>query len=118
MLTGKYAGTEDLREQTRFTLGNAGPRYRARYWDDVQFQEVERLRTYFGERDTSLTHAAIAWVIAQDGITSAIVGASRPEQIEESVGGADLTLTEDDLAFCDDAWFNLPRKRDRAVALR
>ena len=51
MLTGKYAGTEDLREQTRFTLGNAGPRYRARYWDDVQFREVERLRTYFAERD-------------------------------------------------------------------
>ena len=45
MLTGKYAGTEDLREQTRFTLGNAGPRYRARYWDEVQFREVERLRT-------------------------------------------------------------------------
>jgi len=118
MLTGKYAGTEDLREQTRFTLGSAGPRYRARYWDEAQFREVERLRTYFAERGTSLTHAAIAWVIAQEGITSAIVGASRPEQIEDSVGGADLTLSEDDLVFCDDAWFNLPRIRDRAVALR
>ena len=118
MLTGKYAGTEDLREQTRFTLGNAGPRYRARYWEEAQFREVERLRTYFAERDTSLTQAAVAWVIAQDGITSAIVGASRPEQIEESVGAAELTLSEDDLAFCDDAWFNLPRKRDATVALR
>lgn len=118
MLTGKYAGTEDLREQTRFTLGNAGPRYRARYWEEAQFREVERLRTYFAERGTSLTHGAIAWVIAQDGVTSAIVGASRPEQIEESVGAAELALSEDDLAFCDDAWFNLPRKRDATVALR
>ena len=118
MLTGKYTGTEDLREQTRFTLGNAGPRYRARYWDEAQFREVERLRAYFAERGIPLAQAAIAWVIAQDGITSAIVGASRPEQIEESVGGAELTLGEDDLAFCDDAWFNLPRKRDATVALR
>tara|TARA_Y100000588_G_scaffold385716_1_gene479641 strand:- start:1633 stop:2574 length:942 start_codon:yes stop_codon:yes gene_type:complete len=118
MLTGKYAGTEDLREQTRFTLGNAGARYQARYWDDVQFREVERLRTYFAEKDTSLTHAAIAWVIAQKGVTSAIVGASHQEQIEESLGGTDLILTDDDLAFCDDAWFKLPRKRDSTVALR
>ena len=42
-LTGKYEGSEGLRENTRFTLGSAGPRYRARYWEDAQFREIERL---------------------------------------------------------------------------
>ncbi len=117
-LTGKYEGSEDLRENTRFTLGSAGPRYRARYWEEAQFREIERLRTYFGGRGISMTHAAVAWVIAQEGVTSAIVGASGPDQIADSVGGAELTLSEEDLAFCDESWFNLPRKRDPAIALR
>ena len=117
-LTGKYEGSEDLRENTRFTLGSAGPRYRARYWEDAQFREIERLRTYFGGRGISLTHATVAWVITQEGMTSAIVGASGPDQIADSLGGAELTLSEEDLAFCDESWFNLPRKRDPAIALR
>lgn len=117
-LTGKYDSVDDLQEGTRFTLGSAGPRYRARYWDDVQFEEVKRLKQYFSAQNVSLTHAAVAWVVAQDGITSAIVGASRQEQIEDSLRYADLELSEDDLAFCDEAWFALPRRQDPNLALR
>jgi len=117
-LTGKYESTADLREGTRFTLGTAAERYRSRYWDDAHFREVERLKVYFSRRGVSLTHAAIAWVLAQDGITSAIVGASRASQIEDSLGYTDVALTADDLAFCNDAWYNLPRARDPGVALR
>ena len=115
-LTGKYANTEDLQQNTRFTLGNAGPRYRARYWDDAHFGQVQSLQQHFAGR--SITHAAIAWVLAQDGITSAIVGASRASQIEDSLNYESLELTAEDLEFCDNAWYNLPRPSDPAVALR
>ena len=115
-LTGKYSNTEDLQQNTRFTLGNAGPRYRARYWDDAHFAQVQSLQQHFAGR--SITHAAIAWVLAQDGITSAIVGASRASQIEDSLNYESLQLTEEDLEFCDNAWYNLPRPSDPAVALR
>jgi aryl-alcohol dehydrogenase-like predicted oxidoreductase len=114
-LTGKYAGPEDLREGTRFMLGSAAGRYQDRYWHKAQFREVERLKAYFAEREISLTHAAIAWVLAQEGVTSAIVGASLAEQIADSLHAVEIELTEDDMAFCDAAWFNLPR-RDRAAA--
>ena len=111
-LTGKYESTEDLQEGTRFTLGDAGPRYRARYWDEVQFAEVQRLKAYFTKRDISLTHASIAWCVAQAGITSAIVGASRAEQIVDSLAYQDVELSDDDFAFCDEPWYALPRQKD------
>ena len=57
-------------------------------------------------------------MLAQDGITSAIVGASRASQIEDSLNYESLNLTEEDSEFCDNAWYNLPRPSDPAVALR
>ncbi len=115
-LTGKYANAEDLQQNTRFTLGNAGPRYRKRYWDEAHFAQVAALQAHFAGR--SITHAAIAWVLAQDGMTSAIVGASRREQIEDSLDYESLELSDADLEFCNDAWYNLPRPTDPEVALR
>ena len=117
-LTGKYASPADLRPGTRFTLCGTAKMYQDRYWDDPHFREVHRLQAYFAERNIALTHAAIAWVLAQDGITSAIVGASRRAQIEESLQAVALRLSEDDLAFCDAAWYNLPRKQPAAPLAR
>lgn len=117
-LTGKYRDTADLQEGTRFTLGNAGPRYRNRYWDEIQFEQVARLQSYFAEREISITHAAIAWVLAQDGITSAIVGASKVEQISDSLHYSEIELNEEDLTFCDQAWYEIPRPTDPEVAMR
>ncbi len=115
-LTGKYANPQDLQHNTRFTLGNAGPRYRKRYWDDAHFNQVAALQHHF--RGRSITHAAIAWVLAQPGITSAIIGASRTDQIQDSLNYETLELTPQDLEFCNNAWYNLPRPTDPEVALR
>ncbi len=111
LLSGKYQSTDDLREGTRFTLGNVAAGYQERYWDDEHFREVRRLKDYFAEQGVALAHAAIAWTLAQDGITSAIVGASRREQIEDSLKAGAVELSQADLAFCDDAWYHLPRRR-------
>ena len=111
LLTGKYRDTDDLREGTRFMMGLVAQRYRDRYWHEDEFREVERLKAYFSERETALTHAAVAWVLAQEGVTAAIVGASRTEQIVDSLKALDVELSPDDFAFCDAAWYNLPRPR-------
>jgi 1-deoxyxylulose-5-phosphate synthase len=52
---------------------------------------------------------AIAWVLAQPGITSAIVGASRPEQLDDSLAAVNLSLDAEELEACNLAWFSLPR---------
>jgi hypothetical protein len=40
------------------------------------------------------------------------------EQLQDTLGGVDLALDDEELAACDDAWYQLPRQRDRDVALR
>src|SRR5262249_8314578 len=52
---------------------------------------------------------AVAWVLAQSGITSAIVGASKPEQLGESLAAVNTTLDEQDIEVCNLAWLSLPR---------
>ena len=117
LLTGKYAGTKDLQEGTRFSLGSVGDAYRDRYWDEVQFQQVHRLQTHFAERDIPLTQAIIAWVMAREGMSSVIVGASRPSQLDDPLAATEITLTEEDIAICDDVWYHLPRKKKAALVI-
>ena len=117
-LTGRYRNPAEQEGDNWFTNRLTSRLYRGRYWDDIQHEQVAKLQDYFAERDQSITHAAIAWVLAQDGITSAIVGASRAEQIEDSLRYEDVALTAEDLEFCDQPWFQIPRPTDPAVAVR
>jgi len=52
---------------------------------------------------------AIAWILAQPGVTSAIVGASRPEQLAESLIAVDVSLDATAMEACNLAWYKLPR---------
>jgi aryl-alcohol dehydrogenase-like predicted oxidoreductase len=59
---------------------------------------VDGLRVIAARRGCSVGELAIAWVLRRPGVTGAIVGARRPDQIEGTVGAADLYLTEAELA--------------------
>jgi aryl-alcohol dehydrogenase-like predicted oxidoreductase len=50
-------------------------------------------------------------MLGQPGITSAIVGASRPEQLDQSLPAVNLNLEEEEKEACEVAWFGLPRPR-------
>ncbi len=118
-LTGRYQPGQAPEAGTRFTLGgHAGPTYRARYWQAAMFEAVEELRSFFSARHRSLTHVAIAWVLQQPGITSAIVGASRPEQLADSLQAVGQTLDDEELAFANAVWYKLPRADNPALARR
>jgi aryl-alcohol dehydrogenase-like predicted oxidoreductase len=110
LLTAKYRGKSDPVTGTRFALGGrTGELYRDRYWHEAQFDAVDRLYQFFQPRQKPLLQVAVAWVLAQPGVTCAIVGASRPEQLDDSLKAVNLTLDEDELAACNEAWFRLPR---------
>jgi aryl-alcohol dehydrogenase-like predicted oxidoreductase len=109
-LSGKYQRGEAPREGTRFTLGNAARMYQWRYWQDAQFDEVAALQKEVEARGLDLVSVAIAWVLAQPGITSAIIGASRPEQLGSSLAAAALELDEQLKTLCDGLWWRLPRR--------
>ena len=118
VLTGRYQAGQSVEEGTRFALQNAGPIYRARYWQEAQLQTVDQFKQLCESRGLSITQVAVAWVLAQPAITSAIVGASKPAQLDQSLPAADLVLDKEMLAACDDIWYQLPRERNKDVAFR
>ncbi len=111
VLTGKYNPGQAPEPGTRFGLGGTtGPLYRERYWNEAILKEAEALKLFFEERGRALAQAAIAWVLAQPGITAAIVGATRPEQLDQTLPGAALRLTPEELERLNASWYNLPRR--------
>jgi aryl-alcohol dehydrogenase-like predicted oxidoreductase len=110
LLSGKYRRGEEPPEGTRFRLGEAGRMYQNRYWDDVQLGLVEALAKQAEQRGTSLASVAVAWVLGRPGVTCAIVGASRPDQLDASLAGASLTLDEELAQSCEEVWWQLPRR--------
>lgn len=63
---------------------------------------VDVLRTVAERHGVGVPRVALAWVLAQPGVTSAIVGAKRPEQLAENLAAAELELTAEDLAELDE----------------
>ena len=92
LLTGKHKGAGAPPEGSRFTLGTAGKMYTERYWHEREFSAIETLGKLAKETGTELTTLAVAWVLANPAITSAIIGASRPEQLKASVAAAEFKL--------------------------
>ena len=91
-LSGKHKREGGPTAGTRFTLGTAAKRYQERYWREREFETVEALRALAAEAGVSLAQMAIAWVLANPAITSPIVGASRPEQLDDVAAAAGKTL--------------------------
>ena len=118
LLTGRYQPGQAPAEGSRFTVQNAGKLYQARYWQEPQMQAVEELKAFCQEHHIDIAQLAIAWVLAQPAITSAIVGASKPEHLDQTLHAVDLVLDEQMRAVCDDIWYRLPRERDRDIAFR
>ncbi|MFY9928902.1 MAG: aldo/keto reductase [Streptosporangiaceae bacterium] len=95
LLSGKHSRSEAPPEGSRFTLGTAGGMYQQRYWHDREFDTVDELGQLAKQAGVSLVTLAIAWVMANPAITSPIIGASRPDQLDASLAAADYVLDED-----------------------
>jgi aryl-alcohol dehydrogenase (NADP+) len=92
LLSGKHPRETGPLPGTRFTHPSAGPAYQERYWHERELATVEELRGRAAEAGLSMVQLAVAWVLANPVITSAIVGATRPEQLDEPVAAVDKTL--------------------------
>ncbi len=93
MLTGKYLRGQEPPEGTRFALGGgSGPLYRRRYWREELFDRVERVEEIARRVGATPAQVALAWLLRQPALTSAIVGATRPEQLDDSLRAVDLEL--------------------------
>ncbi|HMH75066.1 MAG TPA: aldo/keto reductase [Candidatus Udaeobacter sp.] len=91
-LSGKHRRDAGPTAGTRFTLGNAAERYQDRYWHEREFETVEALRPLAAEAGMPLARLAVAWMLAEPAITSPIVGASRPEQLDDVLPATEKPL--------------------------
>ncbi|AKJ67092.1 NADP-dependent aryl-alcohol dehydrogenase [Pandoraea thiooxydans] len=103
LLTGKHRHDVTPTEG-RFTatVGKAGEMYTQRYWHEREFHTIEKLKEIAAQTGKPLTQTALAWVLANPTVTSAIIGASRAEQLTDTLGAADLTLDADLKAKLDE----------------
>ncbi len=109
LLSGRYRRGQTVDPGTRFNLPIAGQTYQQRYWHDTHLEIVEGLNRVAREAGHEMAAVAVAWVLRQPGITSAIIGASRPEHLDATRQGADIELSDELAAACDAVWWKLPR---------
>jgi aryl-alcohol dehydrogenase-like predicted oxidoreductase len=106
-LSGKYEKGKPPIAGRRFSLGSQGFRYNEKYWTDLDFDAVARLRQIASDHGKSLPQFALAWVLNKKGITSIVCGATSVEQLEPNMGAVDIRLTPEELAACDEVWSTL-----------
>jgi len=102
LLSGKHRREAGPTAGTRFTLGNAAERYQDRYWHEREFATVDALRPLAQEAGLPLAGLAVAWTLAHPAITAAIVGASRPEQLDDLLVAVEKPIPADLRARLDE----------------
>lgn len=93
LLSGKHNSQGAPEEGSRFTLGTAAQRYQDRYWHEGMFDTVEQLRPIASDAGMSLPQMAVAWVMANPAVTAPIIGASRPEQLDDTLKAAETPMS-------------------------
>jgi aryl-alcohol dehydrogenase-like predicted oxidoreductase len=102
VLTGKYAPGEAPPADSRAASDEMSFAIE-RYMGDEVLAAVERLHPIADEAGLTMTELALAWVLRRDELASAIVGASRPEQVHANAAAAGVELSADTLAAIDEA---------------
>ena len=101
VLTGKYAPGDEPPEGSRATSADAG--FMQSFMQDNVLEAVQRLRPIADGLGITMAQLAIAWVLREENVSSAIVGASRPEQVDDNVAASGVELGADVLAEIDRA---------------
>ncbi|MDO4043311.1 aldo/keto reductase family protein [Clavibacter michiganensis] len=103
VLTGKYKPGQDLPQGSRATDDKGGADMIKRYMNDDVLNRVQELQPVADELDLSLAQLAVAWVLQNENVASAIIGASRPEQVHENVKASGVKIPAELLTRVDDA---------------
>ncbi|WP_019533201.1 aldo/keto reductase family protein [Paenibacillus ginsengihumi] len=93
ILTGKYRRGQAIPADSRAS---------SKSWTETQLNEsklikVEKLEGIAAELGIKLSQLALAWILRQDNVASALIGASRPEQVVENCAASDIALSQDTL---------------------
>ena len=113
ILTGKYLPGQPLPAGSRATDEKGGADAVKRFLTDDVLTAVQNLKPIAEEQDLTLAQLAIAWVLSNDNVASAIIGASRPDQVRDNVKAAGVTLSADTLSQIDGVLGSTPETDPR-----
>ena len=99
VLTGKYKPGEEREEGSRAAVGGV---IDPRYMTDEVLSAVQDLRPIAEDLGLSMATLAVAWVLQNDNVSAAIVGATKPQQVEENVKASGVKLDDEVLKRVDD----------------
>ncbi|NAZ86567.1 aldo/keto reductase family protein [Kineococcus indalonis] len=102
VLTGKYRPGAEPPAGSRATDTKGGADMIKRFMDDDVLTRVQRLKPIAGDLGLSMAQLAVAWVLQNDNVATAIIGASRPEQVHDNAAAAGTTIPADALARIDE----------------
>ena len=102
VLTGKYKPGQTPPEGSRAAYENSGSAFLKRFMTDDTLTRVQQLKPVGDEVGLSLAQLAVAWVLQNPNVFSAIIGASRPEQVKENVKASGVKLSADALRRIDE----------------
>ncbi|GAA5196294.1 aldo/keto reductase family protein [Microbacterium jejuense] len=103
VLSGKYLPGQPLPDGSRATDEKSGANFIKSFLRDEVLESVQRLKPIAEQAGLSMPQLAIAWVLQNQNVASALVGASRPEQLAETVKASGVVLDADTLAAIDTA---------------
>ena len=103
VLTGKYKPGQQPPEGSRATDDKGGANMIKRWMRDDVLERVQLLEPLAAEAGLTMAQLAVAWVLNNDNVATAIVGASRPEQVADSAAAAGVSLDAELLAKIDEA---------------
>jgi aryl-alcohol dehydrogenase-like predicted oxidoreductase len=102
VLTGKYEPGQPPPPGTRAASEEMGGFISDFFRDDV-LEAVQRLRPIADEAGLTMPQLALAWILRQENVASAIIGATRAEQVHQNAAASGIELTDDTLAAVEDA---------------
>ncbi|TDW23513.1 aldo/keto reductase family protein [Kribbella kalugense] len=117
VLTGKYLPGQQPPEGSRATDEKGGANFIKRFLTDDVLTRVQELKPIADEVGLSLSQLAVAWVLQNPNVSSAIVGASRPEQVTENVKASGVKLDDGLLKRIDEVLGGIV-ERDPAKTLQ
>ena len=102
VLTGKYRPGQKPPEGSRMTSDEMGV-WMDRFRDDTLLERIQQLQPIADELKITMAQLALAWVLHEPNVSSAIVGASRPQQVEDNAAASGIELDADTLRRIDEA---------------
>jgi aryl-alcohol dehydrogenase-like predicted oxidoreductase len=102
VLTGKYLPGQPPPSGSRATDVNGGADMISRFLDDEVLRRVQALKPIAESLGLTMAQLAVAWVLQNDNVAAALVGASRPEQVTENVKAAGVRIPDDALRRIDE----------------